>query len=453
MTLVRNLFSTPLMRSSSLAGEKESIALLAALVFAVHPLMTEAVTYLVQRLLSLSALFFLVSVNCYLCARSGRLSKSRKNWALAAFLISCLLAFFTRENTWVLPLVLLVMEKTFFNQASGSRKWFSSLLVGNIVSFILIIIYSAWSHKYFKPIPPLETHTFTITLPVYYLTQVCVICSYLGLLFFPSGQVFDRDFPVVFSISDPRVIVCSLILAACVISMITLRKKQPMLFFSLFWFLVTILPQSLVPRPNVFFEHRLYLPSIGIFIFGVTLVTMAGRRYGKIPRLILVALVPVLMFLTISRNSVWSSELSMWKDTVGKSPGNARAWSNLGRAEYNLKNYPSAESDFNHAIQIVPRKAEFWYNLAFAQQMQNKPEQSLNSMSRAISIDPDKAMYYHDRGVIFAMTGNYPRAIFDFSKALSIQPGLRSALINRARVYDLMGDTILRNRDLHDAGY
>jgi protein O-mannosyl-transferase len=440
------------MRSSFLCKDQEIIAFFAALVFAVHPLMTEAVTYLVQRLVSLSTMFFLISFIFYLCIRSGQLSHSGKTRVLSGFVISCLLAFFTRENTWVLPLLLLASEKTFFKHSPGHQKWFSGLLILNVFIFLLILIYVIGSDKYFKPIPPVETHNFTITAPVYYLTQICVICSYLKLLIIPAGQVFDRDFPVVFSITEEPVILCSFLLLAYIIILFSIRKKQPILFFSLLWFLITILPQSVVPRPNVFFEHRLYLPSAGIFIFIVNLIFIAGRHWGKTPRLIFFILIPVLIILTISRNLVWHDELRLWKDTVSKSPGNPRAWSNLGHAEYNRQNYPAAESDFNRAVKILPRKAEFWYNLALAEQMQLKPQQAVNSISQAIRFDPGKAMYYHDRGVIYAMNRNYPQAITDFSKAISLEPGLRSALLNRARVYELIGDTTLRQKDIRAAG-
>ena len=90
----------------------------------------------------------------------------------------------------------------------------------------------------------------------------------------------------------------------------------------------------------------------------------------------------------------------------------------------------------------MPGKAEFWYNLALAEQMQGKPQQAVRSVTQAICADPGRAMYYNDRGVLYAMDKDYPRAIADFSMAISLEPGLRSALLNRARVYELTGDTV-----------
>jgi len=446
--LVRNLFRTPVTRSQVTATDSEYIAFFSALVFAVHPLMTEAVTYMVQRLVSLSTMFFLVSTNLYFYIRSDERSPSRKIWLFACFIFSSLLAFFSRENTWVLFMILLVAELTFYHSTQGHKKWFSGLVILNIVIFLLIIAYVATSGKYFKPIPPIETHPFIITVPVYYLTQICVICSYLGLLVFPSGQVFDRDFPPVFSVTEPRLILCSLLLIAYIAVLILVRKKQPVLFFSLLWFLVTVLPQSLVPRPNFFFEHRLYLPSAGIFIFTVYMVFTGGRRAGFKPVLVFFILIPLLGILTILRNLTWHDELSLWKDTVRKSPDNVRAWNNLGHAEYLRKDYPEAEKAFRNAINKTPRLAELWYNLALTEQMQNKSSDAIISISRAISFDPGSAMYYNDRGVMFAMNRNYAMALDDFTKAIGIEPRLRQALLNRARVYDLTGDTLLRNKDI-----
>jgi len=466
--LVRNIYSTPLMKSSIPEAGIEQIALFTALVFAVHPLATESVTYMVQRLVSLSSMFFLISVNLYLQIRSGENQQIRsgenqqirsgehspalKAWLFTGLICSSLLAFFSRENTWVLFVILLLAELTFYQNTAGHKQWSAWLLILNIFLFLLITAYVVLSGKYFKPIPPIETHQYTITVPVYYLTQVCVICSYLGLLVFPYGQVFDRDFTPVFSVSNPGFILCSLILLAFITVLILLRKKQPVLFFSLAWFLITLLPQSLVPRPNFFFEHRLYLPSAGIFIVMVSLLFHCGWRAGFKPSLVFLVLIPALASLAILRNLTWHDELSLWNDTVRKSPANSRAWNNLGHARYDLKDYPGAETAFRNAINITPRLAELWYNLALTQQMQNKPDTAINSISAAISLDPGKAMYFNDRGVMLAMNRNYTLALDDFTRALSIAPHLRQALLNRARVYDLTGDTLLRNKDLRNAG-
>ncbi len=432
--IAAKLFTTPAMRSLAISAEKSAIAFFVAMMFAVHPLMTEAVTYVVQRLVSLSTLFFLASVVQYLHMRLSR----PKNWGLilawTGLVISSLLAFFTRENTWVLPLILLGAERAFFRRSSGSSSWTAGLIAANFVMFLLILIWTIYNRKYFLPIPPIETHDFTITPANYYPTQIRVICTYMRLLILPYGQVFDRDFPMSFSFVEPDVVMCGLFLLGIVALMAATWNRLPLIFFSLWWFMITVLPQSLVPRPNPFFEHRIYLPAVGLILLVVYLGFLFGRKHPGAVKLFFILAGIVLMALTITRNRVWKDEVSLWEDTVSKSPGNPRAWSNLGYARYTGKQYAEAAAAFRKAVGLMPRRAGFWYNLALAEQMQGSGESAIFSISHAILLDSLNARYYNDRGVMLAITGRYTAAAADFSKALQLEPGLRSAEENLARL-------------------
>jgi hypothetical protein len=450
--LAVKLLSTPALKSRTLPVSRATFAFFPALLFVVHPLMTESVTYVVQRLVSLSTLFFLLCFLLWIEIRIRQIAgKKQQIPFVAGFILSGLCAFFSRENTWVLPLFLLVAEKLFFANSKSNKKWMKGFWILNITGMATIGFYAVFSGKYFSPIPPMETHPYALTATSYYLTQVEAFCTYLRLLIFPAGQVFDRDCHIVTTPFDLGFAICFIVLTAYIVLTATTVKKHPYLAFSLFWFLAALLPQSAVPRPNVFFEHRVYLPSIGVFLAFSYFLFSGGWQKKYIPLFLLICLSTVFAFLTIQRNRIWQDEITLWKDTLEKCPGNARAWSNLGHAEYSGKNYREAESDFRKASALRPENAWLHYNLSLSQIAQGKGDLAILSISKAIDLDNSHAIFFHDRGVMFAMQGNYPLAMIDFSSAIRIDSNLASAYSNRARIYGIIGDTVLKDRDLEKA--
>lgn len=406
--LVSLLFNTPVLRDKPIAQYRRSIALFTSWLFMAHPLMTESVTYIVQRLVSLSSLFYLFSLILYLKARLSSNTMSRILF-FSGTLVTALLAFFTKEVTYTLPVILLLFEFFFFDRQKNMLKKRYLLVIGILVVVVitgsLILLFSG---KYMKDILPREGHPYTITIGAYYLTQLRVLVSYFRLILYPANQRVDYEFPLSHSLIETDVIISAFFLSCLLLLAILTYKRHRLISFGIFWFFITIAPQSLVPRPNVIFEHRAYLSSIGVILVLVVLFYQNLGRFRirkrhpvTIAGLLLFVAVFALSVKTYQRNDVWKSELSLWSDCVEKDPGNARGWMNLGAAKQKEHDLPGARLAYDQALLI-------W---------------------------PDYIQALNNRGVTRATQGEYVKAIEDFSKAIRLQPSFQEARINRALTY------------------
>jgi len=403
--LVSLLFRSPVLRDKPVTQHSRSIALFTAWLFVAHPLMTEAVTYIVQRLVSMSTLFYLLSLVLYLKARLSTQSKNQFLY-FAGLIFAALLAFFTKEITYTLPVILFIAEVFFFTYQKKALKQKQLWVIGCLIAVVLIIsVIILSSGKYLKEIPPREGHPFTITIGAYYLTQIRVLITYLRLLFYPASLRVDYDFSLSHSFLETEVIASAVILSVLLLTAILTFKKHRLVSFGILWFFITISPQSLIPRPNVIFEHRAYLSSIGAML---VLVVLAYHYLGQIrlPRYGQISLGGLLLFFSVialsvktcQRNEVWKTELSLWSDCTVKAPGNARAWMNLGTAKQQEKDLIGARLAYDHALLIWP---------VYIQALNN-------------------------RGVTRVIQGEYRAAVEDFSKAIRLQPAFIEARINRA---------------------
>ena len=194
--LLRLTFRTPLLATSRLASQGGSVALLAALFFVVHPIQTQAVTYIVQRLTSLCTLFYLLSLVLYTLARLCR--EESGNWRgrplllLATSVAAALLAIFTKEIAFTLPFAALLYEACFFRGAWRPRllPLLPLLLTLPIIPFLVL------TGGELSAVGTLQNYRIDIPRWHYLLTQFPVIATYLRLLIWPIDQNLDYDYPV-----------------------------------------------------------------------------------------------------------------------------------------------------------------------------------------------------------------------------------------------------------------
>ncbi|HQB12790.1 MAG TPA: hypothetical protein PLX96_07470, partial [Candidatus Omnitrophota bacterium] len=155
--------------------------------------------------------------------------------------------------------------------------------------------------------------------PLHYLfTQFNVIREYLRFLFWPSGQSIYHSFPISFTLMEPKTLLSLGLLIALFSTALALRKKQPAVAFGIFWFFLTLFVESsILPIAHVIFEHRMYLPMVGLCLaFSALLVSIIKSR--KVLGVIAVFFVAALCFVTYQRNEVWKTDESLWKDAAKK---------------------------------------------------------------------------------------------------------------------------------------
>ena len=454
--LVLLTFSTP------------AIAFFTGLLFLVHPVQTQAVTYIVQRTTSLAGLFCLAALCLY--ARS-RLLPAGKSSAVcyAGSLAVAMLAMFTKEFAIILPFLIIFYEFFFFK---SEKKTAWKRLAPFLVSVLIIpLTMAATGSVNFGEMRRVTEGPIGISPLHYLLTQFRVIATYLRLLFLPVNQNLDYDYPVFRTILVPPVLL-SLALSAIILFVgFRLRKKYRLLSFGIFFFFITILPESgFIPIRDVIFEHRLYLPVFGYALFLAGLIYhLLLRKDTAAPVIILALLVAGYAATAYSRNRIWKDEIALWEDVVKKSPQKARAHTNLGlaytaagqferaisednraleispgygdaycsraNAYYYLGEYDKAIADYDKAIGLKPRNADFYFNRGFAYGKKGDIDSAISDWTQTIRLDPHNAGAHYNRGFAYYRQGSLEQAVSDYTSALSIYPKYTDAYYNRGVAY------------------
>ncbi len=440
--LILLTLSAPQTKNSNVSRHSGLIALFGALIFLSHPLQTEAVTYIYQRSTSLAAFFYLFSLCLYLKSRLLQTNNRPVSKWLILYIFSWIAGIagmFTKENTATLPLMIILCEFCFF-RTDKVVKWkyaIPFLIILPIVPLTLFLlkglIFSINVQKLMHQ-PISSVH--------YFLTQIRVMATYLRLLFIPLNQNLDYDYPIVKSLLEPSVLASLMLLVLILIIAIRIFSRYRLISFGIFWFFLTLLPESsFIPLEDVIFEHRLYLPMAGFSIFLASLIYNLFKNRSLKPMVaVLLVIVSSYSILTYRRNLIWKDELTLWNDTVHKSPKKARPYNNRGVVYRSRENLNQALLDYSRAIEINPDYDQAYYNRGIVYRSQENLNQAILDYNRAIEINPNYADAYNNRGVAYRHQGNLNQAILDFSQAIEINPKYAEAYNNRGVAYRHLGN-------------
>ncbi len=415
---------------------------LSALLFLVHPVQTQAVTYIVQRLASLATLFYLSALICY--GRARLLWEDRPGlrggtvaFSLAAVLFA-VLAMRTKEIAVTLPLVVLAYEVSFFGTLS--RKKILSLVAVMLPLLAVVPLGMLGSGKplgeILSDVNDLTRQSEVINRGDYLLTQFRVIVTYLRLLVLPVRQNLDYDYPVRHSLFAPDVflsllLLCALIGGATWLYLLSRRREgsaadslalpwsRPAAFGILWFFITLSVESSVIPISDVIFEHRLYLPSVGAFFTIASLLPLLLPKASSRWCVAGTALVAVaLTVATSQRNAVWGSEVSLWSDAVAKSPGKFRPHNNLGNAFNAQGKYDEALEEYQAAIKARPDFAELHNNIGTAFLKKGMLGQAEAAYREALRLDPAYVDATLNLGFVFEQKGDVEGAAAFYRKVL-----------------------------------
>ncbi len=437
------VFSTPLLRDKEIAGNKKWIALFTALLFVSHPLTTQSVTYIIQRIASLVTMFYLGSLVLYSKARLQKGSGVTKYLLFTGALLSAGLAMITKENAFTLPFAVLLFEICFL-QTGNSKinfKDYRVLLLLAILVGILLIIPLNYSLSIFAPIPPELGNTYTVTPLSYLFTQFSVIVKYIQLLIFPVSLNLDYDFPLSISLFEVRTFGSLVLLLAILGLAVFVFKKNRIIAFGIFWFFLTLtIESSIIPLSDLIFEHRTYLPSFGFFLIVSTgLYAWLGEKSNYLVAGLLTVLVGIYAVLAHQRNEVWQDDLTLWTDVVEKSPGKARPFGTRGDYYMDLQQYDKALQDYSKAIENNPEYEIALHNRGGVYGKLGNNELALADYSRAIEIKPDYVIALYNRGNTYGKLLQWNEAIADYTKAIALNPKFEQAYYARSLAYTKIG--------------
>ena len=410
------------------------IAFFAALIWLVHPIQTQSVTYIVQRMNSMASLFFILSFLFYAYGRLTDDNKKKCIWFSASTIV-WLLSLGCKQITAILPLLVFLYEWYFFQDLN--KEWFKKrlkYLLGISAFFILLfLIYTGFSPwEKIQSLHDFAQHEFTITERL--LTQFRVVIYYISLIFLPlpSRLNLDYDFVLSQSLINPISTLLSLVAIAGIIALaVYLAKKERLISFCVLWFFGTHLIESSILPLAIIFIHRNYLPSMMVCLIPVVLT----YRYIKLDWLkvgLLSLLVVGLSVWTYQRNRVWQNKVTLWSDVVKKSPGKARPHFNLGAAFSEQKRDEEAIPLYQRALEINPKLAQPHINLGEALERHNKIEEAAEHYRAALQIKPDLPEAHNNIGSILAKQGRTEEAIQSYQNALKIRPHFALAHFNLA---------------------
>jgi len=425
------------------------IALAAAMLFVAHPIQTQAVTYIVQRFASLVTLFYLFTVVCYLKWRlASSETRSRFLWYGGAVL-STVLAMKTKENSFTLPFMILLVEAVFFRSFT-KKRWV--MLLPFLLTLMIIPISRGDA---LGEAEGFARHTTEISRSDYLFTQFRVIVTYIRLLFLPFRQNLDYDYPIYHSLLEPTVLLSFLFLLSLFglslyllyHSPLTARNSQARLIaFGIGWFFLTLsIESSIIPIRDVIYEHRLYLPSVGFFM-ALSVGVMMGRKWLQRLRVPpawgmvgLGAIVLLLSSATYQRNLVWQDEIALWQDVVAKAPQKARGHNNLGIAYKEKGRLEAALQEYEAAITLKPDYAKAHNNLGVVYKGLGRLEAAIEAYQQALALKPDYVESYYNLGIAYRDLGRLEAAIEAYQQALALKPDFAEAHSNLGVAYRDLG--------------
>ena len=425
-------------------------ALVVAALFIAHPLQTQAVTYIVQRMTSLCALFYLTALLLFVI---GRMRTGPQRWlAWGTATLSGLLALATKEIAATLPLALLLVEWCFFRRAewrlsAAACGW--TVLAAGCVSVTALVYLGA--DPMTAVAAPYADREFTLAERL--LTELRVLFFYLGLAGFPSPERLNLLHT--FSVSHGWLQPVSTALAGAGLLILLATAvygvgRYPVLVFAIGWLLLTLVIESSVIGLELVYEHRMYLPLAGLSIaVGAVLAWLAGRT--AVVWFAAAGLVLLLSTATYFRNAVWADEVTLWVDVASKSPASARAHNNLGRALLRVGERDEAVSAFNRALFLKPDYAEPNNNLGVMYAAERQYAIAIGYLERALELQPRSAQTRHNLGMALADIGRSADAIDQLRQAIVLDPRYAKAHIGLATLLARSGERSRACEHLHAA--
>jgi tetratricopeptide (TPR) repeat protein len=436
-------FKSPFMAGSRLRGQAGHISLLSALFFLTHPVQTEAVNYIFQRLASMATLFYLVSLVSYIRLRLGGNGRPG-SWGLYLVSIgSSVLAMKTKEIAFTLPLSIALYEFLFFRGPAGKRALRLVPLLLTMLVVPLTVVVGAPGEFFPSAAQSVKS---VLSLSEYAATQPRVVITYLRLILLPLNQNFDYDYPVFSSFLEPQVFLSFLLLTGLfgsgVYFLVRSMASEPalrILAFGVFWFFLTLsVESSVIPIPMLINEYRLYLPSAGAFCAMTTGAFLMAGSSGKAKSAVLVALLAlsvVLATATYARNALWRTESSLWEDVAIKSPNKIRAHNNLCNSYLIEGQTDKAIERCRHSLTMEPYNTMSHLNLGMAYLHKESWDKSLEHLQIVLLLEPKKAGAHIYAGMAYGSSGRTEKGIEHLETAMRLKP-----YIIDARTYTVLGD-------------
>jgi len=448
--IVRRTLLRPALRNRFGTAANE-LALAVAVLWTVHPLQTEAVTYIVQRAESIMGLFYLLTLYCFI--RGIESQRSRLWYGLSV--TACALGMASKEVMVTAPVMVLLYDRAFVSDSlrkAWRQRWPLYLALASTWILLGAVVVSAGNFATASMLAQRIGHSRW----AYLATELGVILYYLRLSVWPSPLYLIHPWAIAktwVSIVPPAVLVVVLVAATA-----WAWRRNPAWGFLGAWFFLILAPSSsFLPLHDLIYEHRMYLPLAAVVILVVLgLYAVAGRKC----LVVFAAVVIGLGFLTWRRNRIYLrnphyslgvalQRAGRTQEAIGEleralqvTPNDPWAHYALGLALKQVDRVPEAIGHWEEAVRLKPDFAEAHYNLGLALVVSgglaNLPE-AMAHWEQAVRIDSGYAQAHYNLGVALARLGRVPEAIAHWKQALRIDPDYAEVHNNLGSVLAQLG--------------
>ncbi len=442
------------------------VAFITAGLFAVHPINTQAVTYVSGRADPLGAGLMLASLLFYLAGRDPD-GKKAGRW-LAFSLATFALALLVKEIALILPLALLLLDVTFPVPAGKKgffRRYLPFIVVAAIYLFIRQRVIAGVELPPSPGPPPLDIRLFTLPR---------IVLLYLGLLFLPLNLHIERDVSFSRSLLEPSVILPLAGLAVIVYFFIRSFRRERPVFFAGAWFFLFLFPSfNVIPLVAPVAEHWLYLPAIGLYLLAGLAVDrlLAGNRKSRsfVTMAALAVLFAFYSSLTVRRNRDWKDNFTFYRETLRHNPLSFRAHTGLGLVYRTAGRLDEAIAEYQTALQIKPdypearinlgsayfqkgmfaeaaaaytaalklgqHRNEIYINLGNSYAAWGKPAEAIEIYRESLKLNPVQSEAHFRLGIVYHQQNLFTEAEAEYQKALALRPDYPAALNNLGCLY------------------
>lgn len=395
-------------------------ALLAFLIFASHPVLTEAVNAISFREDLLAFFFYMAALSFYLIIRRNFISH-RNSFIYFIYAVSCILYFLallSKEMAATFPLIVYCYEWVYMDRGKERlRSILSNRYNAGYIAITLVYLYLRFSYFY----NPIEKNLSGPPLIDRIITIPWLIISFIKLTIFPVLLSADYEIVLIKSVFSPSVIVCSFV----IFSFLSLAfvKKNRDISFGIFFFIIALAPvYNIIPIAHPFAERYIYLPVIGFVIIAwsaIDIISETRKRALLIPLLIILSLYSLAV---VRRNSVWRDQYSLWSDTVKKMPGSSMAHNNLGLVYYRQGRLAEAIQELKKGIRLKPDYPENYFALAQVYHKQGQFKNAEQEFVIAIALSPNDEFYHTGLGILYADESKLDKALREFEIAFQLNP-------------------------------
>ena len=414
------------------------VALAVAAIWALHPVQTNTVSYISQRVEGLMALCYLATLYGFLrYATSGS-----RRWAALAF-TSCVLGMASKEVMITAPVVVLLYDRTFLagslRDALRRRGYVHGALAATWMLLGWLMVHAELAQRGIG---------FALGVSVfdYALSESRAVWTYLRLAVWPHPLVFDYGWAFLRRLTEAAPYL-AVVVPLVVLSVFALWRRWICGFLGA-WFFIILSPSSsiapIIQQPIA--ESRLYLPLAGAVTLAVVGLYLLHRR----TLWVWVTVALIFATLTSRRNEDFLTPLALWTDTVAKRPENARAHNNLGSALLHAGQPAAAAEHFTTALQLQPTYPEPRQNLGVALLRLGRPDAAVTAFKAALALQPTSAATLCNLGEALIALGRTTEAVSQYEAALRLDPGYAAAHNNRS-VISLAAGRFAEARDHAEA--